>query len=328
MKRILTVLLAALLALAACASLAEGEGEPEVPDTGAEPASCAHEHLARVCYFDMPYYTPLDGECHSVSGRATVEEVCEDCHEVVAVYTENQAEEVRPHTFRNGVCVLCGYADLTPQAGDASGTEAGVQAEDAPWQEIAPQGEEALPEEEILPEEETWQEELPQAEDAMGEEAPQAEEPAREAAPQERIVMIPAGRENPDQYFYTVTGRDLEETGETLVLWPEGCDAALVLEADRLREEIEVGGGSFTAEFEKPGSQNVRTSLRLYDADGTESRPESRGISLRIYGENTGSPLWVSWTAPDGQSSSEEASWVLPGGYWSVQYLGDGFYTY
>jgi hypothetical protein len=157
-------------------------------------------------------------------------------------------------------------------------------------------------------------------------------QPEETAAPavRESVVYIPPMEDNPSQYFCALTSSDLEEAGDTLVLRPDGCDTALVVQAERLRAEIEKSGGGFIAEIERPGHRHVSATLRMYTADGTESEPEWQEISLRIYEVNNGNPLVVSYTSLKGTTSSEEAGWVGHGtdGYWNVTWLGNGIYEY
>ena len=157
-------------------------------------------------------------------------------------------------------------------------------------------------------------------------------QPEETAAPavRESVVYIPPAEDNPSQYFCALTSSDLEDAGDTLVLRPDGCDTALVVQAERLRAEIEKSGGGFIAEIERPGQRNVSATLRMYTADGTESVPEWQEISLRIYEVNNGNPLVVSYTSVKGTTSSEEAGWVGHGtdGYWNVTWLGNGIYEY
>ena len=166
-----------------------------------------------------------------------------------------------------------------------------------------------------------------------GREAPTTPQPEVLAAaaiqpaptPYEVEVYISAG-ENPNQFFASFTDRDLEAAGDTLVLRPEGMDAALAMQTGRLREEMEQSGGALAAEISKPGERDVSTSLRLYDASGMEFEPAGQGISLRIYAESRPSPLTVSYTNAAGATSTEEARWA--DGYWVVTWLGDGLYQY
>ena len=157
-------------------------------------------------------------------------------------------------------------------------------------------------------------------------------QPEETAAPavRESVVYISPAEDNPSQYFCALTSSDLEEAGDTLVLRPDGCDTALVVQAKKLRAEIEKSGGGFIAEIERPGQRNVSATLRLYTADGVESEPEWQEISLRIYEINSGNPLVVSYTSVKGTTSSEEAGWVGHGtdGYWNVTWLGNGIYEY
>ena len=235
--------------------------EPEEPA-----APCAHENTVTVYYFDSPDYRALDNGTHSVAGRATAEELCTECGEVLSIRTEESAREIRPHVFHNGMCALCGWEDR-------SGADDGT-------------------------------------------------------APGEVVVILSAAEDNPDQFFCTLTQADLSKAGDTLVLRPAGSDAAIVLQAKSLREQISSGGGgTLTAEIEKPGSRYVSAFVRMYNADGSETRPGSRGVSLRIYGEYTGTPLTVSFTGTGGASGTEEARWTEEG-YWTVTWQGDGVYTF
>ena len=159
-----------------------------------------------------------------------------------------------------------------------------------------------------------------------GWEAPAAAETAVPAV-REAVVSLPAV-DGADQYACTLTSRDLGEA-ETLVLRPDGRDAALAVETGMFREEISLSGGMLTAEIVKPGGQNVSASLRLYNADGAEVVPAGQGVSLRIYAENRDTPYTVSYTGASG-SMVEEARWVNSngGGYWTVTWRGNGMYEY
>ena len=122
--------LAALLLLAVLFGIAGAEdlpGTENLPGTedlpaveefpGMDPAtptdlSCPHEHTVTKLYFyDAPVYTPLDDESHRVSGAAEIRTLCEDCGEILSIEVQTDAEEVRPHTIKKGVCVLCGYKE-------------------------------------------------------------------------------------------------------------------------------------------------------------------------------------------------------------------------
>ena len=275
MKRFLTVLVLLFLVFSSVA-IAEEETE-EVPDTGmVEPLAtstdlCAHEHVHTEYYFDSPVYRPLNAESHTVVGRATILEVCDDCGTVLSSTLSADAEQIYPHVFRQGQCVLCGR-------------EGGPN-------------------------------------------------PVSKQEPMEEIRTLMTDEENPTQYFCILTGLDLEEAADTLVLRPEGCEAAIVLQTEPLRQEIDRTGGTITAEIENPNPGDVSAYIRLYSTEGEESFPEINEISLRIYAENPGSTLVVAYTDPEGETSHEEASWVVPKDgktepYWSVTWQGDGLYSY
>ena len=277
MKRFLLALISLLLLFSLSAVAEEETEEVPVEPTAPQyaPATptdlCAHEHTHTEYSFDSPVYRPLNAESHTVTGRAVILEVCDDCGLTLSSAVESNAEQVCPHVFRKGQCVLCGR-----EGGKRQITE---------------------------------------------------------KAPTEEILTLTTDEENPTQYFCTLTGRDLEDAADTLVLRPEGGETAIALQTEPLRQEIDRTGGTLTAEIEDPGTGDVSASVRLYSAEGEESAPETREISLRVYAENGGDVLMVSYTDPEGETSSEEASWVTPEDkdaepYWSVTWLGDGLYSY
>lgn len=294
MKRMMLLLMAGLLAVCAAAAMAEEAdadwtGEPIADATSAQEA-CAHEHTEPVYYFDAPEYLPLDGESHMVTGAAIVEVYCQDCGALVDVRQESNAQETRSHVFRNGVCALCGY-------------DAAMFTEEEKAQEAAP------------------------ADDAEDTADVWAYEETAEWTPApvpESVLSLPAG-EDPDQYTCTLTGMDLEEAGETLVLLPDGRNTAVVVKTDDLRREID-GTGTFIAQIGKPGDRFISTSIRVYDAYGAETSPDGQDISLRIYAENNGLPLTVAFTDAYGNTRLTEARWAEEG-YWVVNWCGDGLYS-
>ncbi len=286
MKRILAALTAALLLFAGAAA----EGAKPVP---ASPTDlCAHNHTETVRYFEAPSYNALDDKVHSVSGRAVVEVVCLDCGALLSS-TEEDAEEIRPHTFRKGRCVLCGR-EKNAGSEDPDGRaepENPAEAENPAVPEI------------------------------------RAEQPA---PAEDRVIILPPETAGSGRYVFTISGQQLDGAAGNLVLRPRDCDAALVLQAESLLEEVDPAGG-IRAEIESSGSGSIRASVRLYDASGEESVPGTRKISLRIYSAGGGVPLTVSWTGPEGGTGREEAGWVHSGGgegYWNVPWLGNGNYTY
>ena len=294
MKRMMLLLMAGLLAVCAAAAMAEEAdadwtGEPIADATSAQEA-CAHEHTEPVYYFDAPEYLPLDGESHMVTGAAIVEVYCQDCGALVDVRQESNAQETRSHVFRNGVCALCGY-------------DAAMFTEEEKAQEAAP------------------------ADDAEDTADVWAYEETAEWTPApvpESVLSLPAG-EDPDQYTCTLTGMDLEEAGDTLVLLPDGRNTAVVVKTDDLRREID-GTGTFIAQIGKPGDRFISTSIRVYDAYGAETSPDGQDISLRIYAENNGFPITVAFTDAYGNTRLTEARWAEEG-YWVVNWCGDGLYS-
>lgn len=294
MKRMMLLLMAGLLAVCAAAAMAEEAdadwtGEP-IADAASAEEACAHEHTEPVYYFDAPEYLPLDGESHMVTGAAIVEVYCRDCGALVDVRQESNAQETRSHVFRNGVCALCGY--------DAA----------------------------MFTEEEKAQEAVPAdaADDAADDWAYEETAEWTPTPVPESVLSLPAG-EDPDQYTCTLTGMDLEEAGDTLVLLPDGRNTAVVVNTEDLRREID-GTGTFIAQIGKPGERFISTSIRVYDAFGAETAPDGQDISLRIYAENNGLPLTVAFTDAYGNTRLTEARWAEEG-YWVVNWCGDGLYS-
>ena len=102
----------------------DGPGEPQEPAGPEDPAEpdepvCAHEHVSTVIYFfDSPSYTSLSAASHRVTGPGVVAEVCRDCGAILAENTVDNAEEIRPHSMKKGVCALCGYRQQTETSQD------------------------------------------------------------------------------------------------------------------------------------------------------------------------------------------------------------------
>ena len=294
MKRMMLLLMAGLLAVCAAAAMAEEAdadwtGEP-IADAASAEEACAHEHTEPVYYFDAPEYLPLDGESHMVTGAAIVEVYCRDCGALVDVRQESNAQETRSHVFRNGVCALCGY-------------DAAMFAEEEKAQEAVP---------------------ADVADDTADDWAYEETAEWTPAPVPESVLSLPAG-EDPDQYTCTLTGMDLEEAGDTLVLLPDGRNTAVVVKTEDLRREID-GTGTFIAQIGKPGERFISTSIRVYDAFGAETAPDGQDISLRIYAENNGLPLTVAFTDAYGNTRLTEARWAEEG-YWVVNWCGDGLYS-
>ena len=135
MKRkgiVTALLLAALLAVSGLCAAEEMPATPTdltetdtEPESGTEPTPvCAHENVSKVIYFfDSPSYTSLSAASHRVSGPGVVAVVCRDCGATLSEETVDNAEEIRPHSMKKGVCALCGYR---------APTEAKQEKRDAP----------------------------------------------------------------------------------------------------------------------------------------------------------------------------------------------------
>ena len=108
MTRKLIAFAAAALLLCAGLSCAFAE-EGKTPATPTD-LDCLHEHTKTTIYFyDSPAYSALNADYHRVSGPADVVTVCEDCGEQLSFETADNAEEIRFHVLKKGVCLLCGY---------------------------------------------------------------------------------------------------------------------------------------------------------------------------------------------------------------------------
>lgn len=129
MKRFAPVLLALLLLmiLPAVAAAEEGISSAAGDVRPATPTDlpCPHEHRETTnYYYDSPSYMAVDEQIHKVAGSAVVETRCLDCGEILAIEEDVYAEEIRPHTFKNNVCALCGYRRRAEKATEAPATEA------------------------------------------------------------------------------------------------------------------------------------------------------------------------------------------------------------
>lgn len=127
--RLLPALIALVLMTFCClpAACSADETEPEIPETDQEQAEqpvpdrdtdpatptdldCAHLNVVTTVYFfDSPAYKAVSAVAHRVAGAGIVETVCRDCGKVLSDETTDNAEEIRPHSFKKGVCALCGY---------------------------------------------------------------------------------------------------------------------------------------------------------------------------------------------------------------------------
>lgn len=128
MKRIISFLLALMMAVLCCAAFAE---VPDASDTATptdldpEESECAHEHTEKTNYFSRPKYTVVNSKTHKVSGSATVVTTCKDCGETISIEDKDYVEEFRFHTFRNGACFLCGALEPEPGTEDSAAESAG-----------------------------------------------------------------------------------------------------------------------------------------------------------------------------------------------------------
>ena len=111
MRRSFIFAVLTLLLLILCTGTAGAEKpDPATPTD----LACTHQHIKTTIYFfDSPTYTPVSSDSHKVSGRATVETVCTDCGVLLSSETVNNAEEIRAHSMKKGVCALCGFRQAT-----------------------------------------------------------------------------------------------------------------------------------------------------------------------------------------------------------------------
>ena len=106
----------ALLLLLLCVLFSGAAGAEQPALATPTDLDCTHEQTKTIIYFfDSPAYTSLDSDSHRVSGPATVAVVCTECGEVLSSETVGNAEEIRPHRLKRGICVLCGYKDKSDE---------------------------------------------------------------------------------------------------------------------------------------------------------------------------------------------------------------------
>lgn len=121
MKRKLIAAVLLLLAVIVLAGMCAAEGQPATPTDLTEPEPtkvpepvCDHVNVSTVIYFfDSPSYTSLSAASHRVSGPGVMAVECRDCGKVLSEETVDNAEEIRPHSMKKGVCALCGYRAQT-----------------------------------------------------------------------------------------------------------------------------------------------------------------------------------------------------------------------
>ena len=108
-KRIIAFAVLSLMLSVVLASAAGAETmDPATPTD----MTCMHAHdKTTIYFFDSPVYASVSPDYHRVSGPALVEKVCTDCGEILSSETVDKAEEIRPHSMKKGVCVLCGYRE-------------------------------------------------------------------------------------------------------------------------------------------------------------------------------------------------------------------------
>ena len=108
MKRLFAFAVLVLLIAALSGAAAAEEPDPATPTD----LECLHENTkTTIFYFDSPAYTSVSAASHRVYGPATVQVICLDCGEILSSKEVDYIEEIRPHSVRKGVCVLCGYKE-------------------------------------------------------------------------------------------------------------------------------------------------------------------------------------------------------------------------
>ena len=117
MKRIIAAFFLLLLFVLPVVAGAEESQEDQAVATPTD-LVCPHEHTRTIYYyFDSPNYTSLSATSHRVNGPATAETVCEDCGALLSSEIVDNAEEIRPHSMKKGVCALCGYRQKVEETG-------------------------------------------------------------------------------------------------------------------------------------------------------------------------------------------------------------------
>ena len=258
---------------------------------------CAHEHTEVLCYFDNPSYSRLDDENHRVYGSAILDTVCKDCGELLYTEPRRDAEQTRAHSFKNGVCVLCG----------------------------ARQPETSNPDDPDIPD--------PENTPVTGDGSPS---PFVDIPGEYTLVPHPENPESPLQVLLLTREEvaNLEEQEyEKLIIRPEGGTAAVALPIAALRREMEESDGIFRVEIEQADNGTVFTALRLEEDD---FYPEllfgGEQIEIRFY--QTANPPTVLYNPEDSieQTFTEQSAVsVIPtppaDPYCMIPWIGNGAYS-
>lgn len=262
-RKILTAVLL-LLALTVLAGLCEAEETPATPTD----LECAHEHTDTVIYFfDSPSYTALSAASHKVSGPGVVVETCRDCGEVLLEETVDNAEEIRPHSMKKGVCALCGYRTKT---------EAKQDRKDSPGERT--------------------------------------------------LVAQPDGN---GLFFLTLTEQDLAALAKakvtTLLVRGERGKAEIAIDVKEIRQEVVREAASFSVEMAEREDGSLFAGLSISNAPGKKAELDLENAFLRFY-EDEDTVLKVALDLSDTEKLLEMYGDWDDHGYWTVPYVGEGYY--
>ena len=292
MKRWLIIFTILLSLIAFSAAMAE---EPTTPTD----LPCPHEHTEVLCYFDNPNYSRIDDENHRVYGSAILDTVCEDCGELLYTDIRRDAEQTRAHSFKNGVCVLCGARQ--PETSNPDNPEPPVP-ENTP---VPVTGDGSLSSYVDIPGEYT-------------------------------LVPHPENPESP-LLVLLLTREDLanleEQEYKKLIVRPEGGTAAIALPIAALWTEMGESNGNLRVEIEQADNGTVFTALRLAEDDFyPELLLGGEQIEVRFY--QTANPPTVLYN-PEGsieQNFTEQSAVsVIPtppaDPYCVIPWIGNGAYS-
>ena len=166
-----------------------------------------------------------------------------------------------------------------------------------------------------------------------GAKEPEPPEPSPEAVvtalPPAESTVAPAGAEGDPFLRLTLTEGDLRSLESdritTLVIRPEGGEAAIALPVDNLRSELTETQADLEAAMQLREDGSLYVSLTLRGEQG-EAAPRADGAALRFYTPED-QPVRAAFHPENGDAPETilEGAWS-PDGYWQIPWLGNGEY--
>lgn len=147
--------------------------------------------------------------------------------------------------------------------------------------------------------------------------------------PSRETVLVPAAAEGDPFLRLTLTEGDLRSLESdritTLVIRPEGGEAAIALPVDNLRSELTETQADLEAAMQLREDGSLYVSLTLRGEQG-EAAPRAEGAALRFYTPED-QPVRAAFHPENGDVPETilEGAWS-PDGYWQIPWLGNGEY--